>query len=308
MKPGERIRIIKESADALNGKKWQEIQLVLDQFGYQTWEDTDQTTEEYVYSVLGGDKDDDSRLGQLHEYLIGEDAAPATEHPWGEQPLKLFISHVHDDASFAGDVKRLMERHFGTSVFVAHDNIHPSKQWRDVIRSALATCDAMIALTHERFHASQWCDQEVGWALGRSVPVIPVRPGGFDRSSAADGFLEEHQDFQLTGPQREWELARRTLVTLLDHERTHATALTAAVESFVASPSFNHTRWIWPYIARITNLSGDQLRRLEYAIATNDQVYKAGADGKALPVLVEDLVKKHEPPDPWAGRTDEPPF
>lgn len=84
--------------------------------------------------------------------------------------------------------------------------------------------------------------------------------------------------------------------------------MAAAVESFVTSPNYNHTRWIWPYLVREPSLSGDHLRRLEYAVRTNSQVYDAVAEGKRIPDLVAGLVIQREPPDPWAGGSEEPPF
>ena len=45
------------------------------------------------------------------------------------------------------------------------------------IETALATCDALVALLLENFHASNWTDQEIGFAMGRGVPVYSVRFG-----------------------------------------------------------------------------------------------------------------------------------
>lgn len=304
MKPGERVRVIKEVSELLSSRGHDEADLTVREFGYDTW-DADQRT----YSQILSDDKDDEKLLELHTFLLGEDADPTptpTDQPWGLNPLRMFISHVHEDAAFVGEVKRLMESRFGIDAFVAHDDIEPSRQWRDVIRTGLATCDAMLALWHPRFHASQWCDQEVGWALGRRIPVIPVRPHDFDRSAARDGFLEEHQDFTLTNPRSEWQVAREVLRILLRDTRTHDKAFTAAIESFVNSPGYNHTRWVWPFIAREEHMSSDHLRRLEYAVETNRQVYDANVDFTPVPELVRGLVQRFEPPDPWAG--DEPPF
>ena len=30
------------------------------------------------------------------------------------------------------------------------------------IETVLATCDALVALLHDKFHASKWTDQEIG--------------------------------------------------------------------------------------------------------------------------------------------------
>jgi hypothetical protein len=50
----------------------------------------------------------------------------------------------------------------------------------------------------------------------------------------------------------------------------------------------------------------EQLRRLEYAVATNNQVYDCVADAKPVPELVKALIEKFEPPAP--NYSDEPPF
>lgn len=67
--------------------------------------------------------------------------------------------------------------------FVAHEEIEPSLGWQEVIESALGTCDALIAFYTPDFRESAWCDQEVGWALGRGLIMIPVHlsanPHGF---------------------------------------------------------------------------------------------------------------------------------
>jgi len=43
--------------------------------------------------------------------------------------------------------------------------------------SALATCEALIAWLTPDFHESLWTDQEVGFCVGRSVLIIPIRVG-----------------------------------------------------------------------------------------------------------------------------------
>jgi TIR domain len=66
---------------------------------------------------------------------------------------------------------------FGVDAFVAHDTIEPTRPWQDVIESALATCHALAALVTTDFKESNWCDQEVGFAVGRGILIISVRIG-----------------------------------------------------------------------------------------------------------------------------------
>jgi hypothetical protein len=79
----------------------------------------------------------------------------------------------------------------------------------------------------------------------------------------------------------------------------------ALAEAFVNSSSYESTRRIWDLIDAQPQIESDQLRRLEYAVQTNDQVYNAVRQGGVpIPDLVKALVEKFEPSTP----DDEPPF
>lgn len=318
MKPGERIRLITECADRLLSRQWSDAQLTMAEFGLHTYEPGPgydfETRDYFVHQVRDGGNEN---LTELHRYLLGDDAAPSMQHeldhPWGTQPVRVFMSHKYDDRVFIAAVKTLLHEYYGIDAFVAHDNIDPSKKWRDVIRAGLATADMLVAVLHPNFHDSQWCDQEVGWALGRDIPVAAVRRQGEPRGK--DGFLEEHQDITLgtTHGGGEWFLARQIFQIALNDSRTHEKGLRALAEAFVHSYNFDNTRALWSLIEKEPRWESDQLRRFEYAVETNRQVYEANVAGAGMPELVKQLVEKFEPrmqvapQDPWST-SDEPPF
>ena len=101
---------------------------------------------------------------------------------WRDAGYKLFLSHR---AEHKREVAALAEelRPFGVSAFVAHEDIRPTDKWLDAIDSALMSMDALLAILTKDFHDSEWTDQEIGYALGRGVPVISValecQPKGF---------------------------------------------------------------------------------------------------------------------------------
>jgi len=140
MKAGERIRIIKECADSLLTRPFADAQLTLDQFGFRTWDASDADLRMYFIDQV---KDaGDPEIVDLHTYLSGEDAAPAvrvTDRPWGLQPVSLFLSHHHEQRHIAGKVKWILAERYGIDAFVAHDDIRPSKQWREVIKAGLVS-------------------------------------------------------------------------------------------------------------------------------------------------------------------------
>jgi hypothetical protein len=94
---------------------------------------------------------------------------------WGENDtmFRLFLSHVSGVRKETASLKAELVN-YGISCFVAHDNILPTKPWRDELDFSLFTMDALVALITNDFHSSDWTDHEIGVAIGRKVPVIPV--------------------------------------------------------------------------------------------------------------------------------------
>lgn len=314
MKPGERIRLIKRAAQILGTQSEAEVNLTLGQHGLQTgnidWYEGDMAA--YATDSLG--EASDGALADIVEFLEGEEAGhPLTTSaasPWGTNPTRVFISHVHADRNLVGKVKRILETRYGIDAFVAHDDIHPSRTWREQIKIGLDTCDFFAAVVNLKdFHTSQWCDQEVGWALARKVPILPIRPAGFDRSNARDGFLEEHQDDCIPDnhPNPEVWVAHQIFMAVVREPSLREKSVKSLAEALVNSRSYATTRTIWAHLEKQPNIESEQLRRLEYAVQTNNQVYDANVDGTPVSVKVNELVDRFEPPAPtWTD--DEPPF
>lgn len=318
MKPGERIRLIKGAAAILGDQSEAEVDLTLTQHGLQTrnadYYEGDMAA--YAISILGDAPD--SVLTDLSEFLEGESAGRDIAHvatgsgPWGDLPVRVFLSHVHHDKKLVGDIKRRLAESYGIDAFVAHDDIHPSKTWRDQIKAGLATCHYFAAVLHKNFHDSEWCDQEVGWALARGLPILPIRKTAADRKDAKDGFLEEHQDICLdaTTGLPDYFAANHIFMGVVREPSLRPLAVKAMAEAFVTSKSFDFTRMLWGLLENQPSIESEQLRRLEYAVQTNRQVYEAVRipDGTPIPALVKGLVEKFEPPVPETPWGDEPPF
>jgi hypothetical protein len=109
---------------------------------------------------------------------------------WPPERIRLFFSHTSGHRQLVGEIAEALE-HRPFTCFVAHDEIEPSLAWQAVIESALGTCDALVAFVTSDFRESAWCDQEVGWALGRGLVTIPVNlsadPHGFAGAIQAVG-------------------------------------------------------------------------------------------------------------------------
>lgn len=112
---------------------------------------------------------------------------------WDFGYYNIFISHLTADKMSASNLKTALYN-YGISCFVAHEDIEPTKLWANEIESALRTMHCLCAILTTGFIDSKWCDQEVGYALGRRVLVIPIRKG-----SDPYGLLGKIQGIQSRG-------------------------------------------------------------------------------------------------------------
>lgn len=177
MTPSQRITCIREIASALGGEEWGLIDLTLKQFGLpwtDQWQSGDRTA--YVIDMISIATDD--KLLDLGKHLGVESELAQVEAPsfWHVQEPRVFISHVSSFKKEAIVYKAYLNL-FGINGFVAHEDIEPTKKWQDEIELALSTMDALLALLTPGSNESKWTDQEVGVAVGRRVPVIPIRIG-----------------------------------------------------------------------------------------------------------------------------------
>ncbi len=266
LNPAERIPVIRESATLLDKQDWPDIDLVLGQFGLPTSDfDVPSTKSAYVIQMIK-DVSDDS-LTNLHTYLIGEasGASQPGRGPWTGDKLRLFCSHLAVHKQVVGQVGDHLAR-FGVEPFVAHDSIEPSTEWAQVIEYALADCDAMIVFLHDGFRESTWCDQEVGWALGRRRPILPLNYGIHPY-----GFLGKFQD-QPCGHANPVQVGNYIMDWLSKTPSLHARLAHGLVDAFVGSGSWDFTRLVAPFLDRMTAVTDDDLTRMEKAAQDNIDV------------------------------------
>lgn len=92
---------------------------------------------------------------------------------WQRGYFRLFISHSSKFKKKTSHLKICL-RPYGIDAFVAHDDIQISKNWAIELENTLFTMDALAAILTDDFKSSEWCDQEVGIALGQKKLVIPI--------------------------------------------------------------------------------------------------------------------------------------
>jgi hypothetical protein len=95
---------------------------------------------------------------------------------WVGGYLRMFISHLSSNRARMSALKAGLSN-WGISAFIAHEDIQASREWRDEVEAGLETMDVLVAVVEPGFKESDWCCQEVGYALGRKIDIIPLRAG-----------------------------------------------------------------------------------------------------------------------------------
>lgn len=109
---------------------------------------------------------------------------------------RIFISHKVEDKLYAARLKSWLAN-FGMDAFVAHEDIEVSDLWASSIEENLKSCNALVYICTDRANDSSWCQQEIGWALGRDIPVIAISFG-----AVPDAFLGRRQAMLLSNHRR----------------------------------------------------------------------------------------------------------
>lgn len=217
---------------------------------------------------------------------VGPKVAPLdVEHLWLHGRLRLFLSHVSDHKVAVSKLKWEL-RKLGVSSFVAHEDIEPNLEWQKEIELALRSMHALVALLTPGFHESKWTDQEVGFALGKGVLVIPVRLG-----LDPYGFIGKQQGLpgNLDAPE---SLASSIVDLLLKHKTTADTMREALIVGLETSPSFAASKAVAKKIDGLKYISTEQLTRLEAASRDNVQVVQSFG----VPERIQKIIQRFKPP------------
>lgn len=286
MKPGDRIDLITRCAESLAGQGYTHIEFVLSQFHLNTWDESDTSSYnnefDYVRALLGNRYADDNNILALDDYLNGTYTHDAQDEPWDKGcKCRVFITHLATQRQTASAIQKEL-RWWGLDGFVAHEDIEPGTEWVRVIHAALQSCDALIALMHNGFAMSNWCDQEVGFAFGRKVPVIPIQidfpPYGFlglfqaipwPKYGKPEGFV-----------------AREVVKTLLVNRTTSEAAVAAVVEQLCHSVTYEQANTLSTMLAESTAaVTEEQLAMLRVARKENGRVSRGYKVEPALRIL-----------------------
>jgi hypothetical protein len=156
---------------------------------------------------------------------------------WADGFFKLFISHLSSNKERMSQLKSALSQ-WGISAFVAHVDIEPSREWRNEVEAGLETMDAMLAVVEPGFKESDWCSQEVGYAMGRKVDVLPICAG-----MDPFGFFGKYQGIQVKGKTPS-QAAERVVEILIKKPKHRPQLLQSIGKAFAESQSERKVRLV----------------------------------------------------------------
>ena len=237
LSPSQRIKLITEIANRLGKEEWTLIDLTLKQFGFPTLSSWDDSKGAYIIAMINDAPPETlTDLGKHVDFEINDNphknVVPAF---WVKARLRMFITHLAAHRGIAAELQQALHP-YGISCFVAHNDIVPTEEWLTQIEVALSTCDILVTMLHPEFHNSNWTDQEIGFAMGRGVPVFGVRYG-----QDPYGFIGRFQAFNGLG-KASATVARELFVACRKNKQTQNTMANALVSLFEESGSFANAK------------------------------------------------------------------
>lgn len=284
----ERVRLIFEISELLEDEpSLERINIILNTYGLSTVKDSFESPS--ILEVLGSGSDEN--VEDLADHFdLDYQVLPSSTHeqkPQSASPLLIFASHLYKHKSFIHEVKTELDR-YGINLFVAHDSIPADSIWQEEIERSLDCADAGLAFLHDDFRESPWCNQEVGWLLGRRVPVMSLQ---FD--NPPEGPLAKHQ-----APDARNKEIQDLVSDIIRRISAKKLLLPSLAESLIAgmskSPGYSTTDLIWHHLKRITSLDHRQCSALLDACKNNNQIYGAYSfqDGKDYPEAILQFLEK----------------
>lgn len=189
---------------------------------------------------------------------------------WKRGMVRLFISHRDKHKAKANELAHALEP-YGISSFVAHDSIQPMTIWQTEIISGLETMEIMLAFVTDDLHSSIWTNQEIGFALGRNIPIVSLKLQGQDPS----GFIGKQQALKCNYDNVVTS-APNIYKVLADSLNNRERLQTSLIQAFLDSSSFSETKKRFDRMREVVSeLSSLEVENIIDEFRKNDQLHKS---------------------------------
>ncbi|WP_315064336.1 toll/interleukin-1 receptor domain-containing protein [Actinomyces oris] len=187
--------------------------------------------------------------------------------------LKVFLSYNETkmgEQTAAGLKAALSTAHI--DAIMARHSIAPGAKWEPTIRNYLEESSALICVATSGYSARPWCQQEVGWALGRHAPILWIQ---YEPNEEPCGFLASQQALMPDNADNHSDVATSIATWLAKNSNTRNDMAETLLNALENVESYEESRHVAKLLAKLNWLSTDEWSRVEKAAANNDQVRDA---------------------------------
>jgi hypothetical protein len=187
--------------------------------------------------------------------------------------MQVFLSYREDEEGieYASALREELAI-LGINAIMASRSIRPGAVWAQTILGHLEASSALLCIASRGYTDSAWCQQEIGWAIGRGIPALWIR---YDNTEQSVGFLKDKQELTATNPVNEAEIARAVGAWLVREQKTQEEARGTFIRAFTGSSTYQQTWDIARVLATLESLTDDEWQQINKAAATNRQVREA---------------------------------
>ena len=190
------------------------------------------------------------------------------DYLWLPDHIRLFMSHLSSHQAITAEVVQEL-RTINVDGFVAHKDIEPAAEWQLEIERAMTSCDAFVGLLHPGFSESVWTQQELGWALGRGIPLLLVRLG-----EDPTGFPARNQAPRADATNSK-SIASCVMVSLSRTHQFGELVTDRIVESLRTARNYFDARDAGLRLEQMGDLSPRILNAIEIAYVSNSQIHNS---------------------------------
>ena len=186
---------------------------------------------------------------------------------WKEHDkIKVFISHKNEHKNIASEIQKNLST-LGISSFVAHKDISPTEDWKKEILIALQSMDIFLPYITPNFSRSEWTNQEIGFALGKNIPIIPFK----DQSDPC-GFISCIQAQKYSSKSFNENFINIVLIQRSIPETLKQRTINILIHKFSNSCSFANASFYFDLLKNAQVLNPSQIEKIVLAFNENSQV------------------------------------
>jgi len=214
----------------------------------------------------------------LSSKVIAESVTEAKHSTETENPV-VFISHAMDDYKFVKRISTVLEL-FGLDVFLAHQDIEPTKKFEEEIIENLKKAPIFIPILTKAFNESVWTDQETGIAISSGSKIFPIivdiNPYGFIEKFQGLRWSDDFYD-------NVSKLVSKIIDILPSDQK--ASIRKEIIENFGKSEkchSYDISRVFSSVVSTFTSLTNDEIEFVAKGTISNEQVHDSATARPSL--------------------------